>query len=854
MQQNTNLKVLPTFILITLLFLSHFEIFAQSSDLDRISYSSPRKYELEDISISGIKYLDKSVLIQLSGLKKGEGIMVPGDKVTKAIEKLWKHGLFSDVKITATKIEGKKIWLDIYLQERQRLSSLIFVGIKNREAEDLQEKMTYLRRGGQVTDNVLNNARNTIKNHYIEKGYLNCSVNFIKKDDPNILNTIILRIVIDKKTKIKINDIIIEGNDVLEDRKIRRAMKETKKKRWYGLKRSKFIETNFEEDKKNIIKKYRKKGYRDAKIVLDSSYKFDEKTINLVMKIQEGKKYYFGNIKWVGNTKYQSQQLSKILKIKKGDVFDQEVLDNRLSIDQDAVSNLYLDDGYLFFNVNPVETTINNDTIDLEMRIFEGKQATIDKVRISGNTKTNDHVVRREIRTKPGELFSRSDIIRSVRELAQLGHFDPEKIVPTPVPNQAEGTVDLEYALEERANDQIEVSGGWGANMIVGTIGLRFSNFSTRNMFNKKAWRPLPTGDGQTLSLRAQTNGKRYQSYSISFIEPWLGGKKPNSLSVSIYHSLQSNGEPLHSDRRRSMKINGVSIGFGRRLEWPDDYFTLTHNLSLQNYTLDDWNYFIFSKGKSNNFSFTTTFSRNSIDNPLYTRSGSTFSLSLQLTPPYSMFKDSYWWKLSDNRMEEAKTRAANEGRKLEEVISDMEDSEKYRWIEYHKWTFKAAWYTRLVDDLVFHAKAQFGFLGYYNDKLGASPFERYTLGGDGMSGYSLYGRETIGLRGYSNNSLTPSKGANLYNKFTMEIRYPITLSQSATIYALAFLEGGQAWNKFNEYDPFGINRSAGVGLRIFLPMIGLMGIDWGYGFDEIPGRSKDDWGGQIHFMLGQQF
>lgn len=824
--------------------------FAQIDGLSSISYSSPKSYQIAEITVSGIKYLDAPVLIQLSGLQEGENIMVPGEKITKAIEKLWKQGLFSDVSISATKVEENRIFLDIHLKERPRLSKLIFVGIKESEAEELTEKIN-LKRGGQITDNVLNNVRNIITEHYLDKGFLYTQVNFRQKDDSVFANTVILRILIDKKKKIKVNDIVIEGNEVFSDNKIRRTMKETKKKRWYGLKRSKYIESAFDEDKKSVIAKYNKQGYRDATITYDSIYRFDDKTVQLTMKIDEGRKYYFGDIRWMGNTKYSSEQLSRALKIKKGDVFDQEVLDNRLTIDQDAVGNLYLDDGYLFFNVDPIEKSLENDTIDLEMRIYEGQQATVDRVTINGNTKTNDHVVMREIRTKPGELFSKSDIIRTVRELAQLGHFDPEKIVPTPVPNQAEGTVDLDYALEERPNDQIEISGGWGANMVVGTIGLRFNNFSTRNIFDKNAWRPLPTGDGQTLSLRAQSNGNRYQSYSLSFVEPWLGGKRPNSLSVSIYHSLQTNGEKVGDDNRRSMKINGVSVGFGRRLEWPDDYFTLYHELSFQNYDLNRWTYFIFQDGKSNNLSLSTTLSRNSIDNPLYTRSGSSISLSVQFTPPYSSFKDDRWWELTEDK--KANVMAASESDR-QDKIEDLEKSERYKWIEYHKWSFKAAWYSRVIGDLVLHTKAQFGYLGYYNKNLGYSPFEGYRLGGDGMSGYSLYGSETVGLRGYTNNSLTPKGGGNMYNKFTMELRYPVTLSQSATIYALGFLEGGNAWSSFKEYNPFGINRSAGVGLRIFLPMIGLMGIDWGYGFDEIPGRNSDSWGSQFHFVLGQQF
>jgi outer membrane protein insertion porin family len=617
-------------------------------------------------------------------------------------------------------------------------------------------------------------------------------------------------------------------------------MKETKQKRWYGLfKPSKYIPEKYEEDKKLLISKLNEKGYRDAKILSDTLIANEDGTLKLIIKLDEGDQYFFRNIKWVGNKKFSSEQLSRVLRIKKGDIYDQSLLDKRLMSDDDAVSNLYMDDGYLFFNVTPVEVRVENDSIDLEMRIFEGPQATVKDVIITGNTRTNDHVIRREIRTLPGELFSKSDIIRTVRELAQLGHFDPEQIVPTPKPNPADGTVDLEYSLVEKANDQIELSGGWGAGMIIGTLGLSFNNFSTRNIFDKKAWQPLPTGDGQKLSIRAQTNGKYYQNYSLSFVEPWLGGRKPNSMSFSVSHTIQSRGAynpystgynyypTTTAESNSRMQITSVSLGFGRRLKWPDDYFSLYNELSYRHYDLNEYALFPgLATGKANQLAFNNVISRNSVDNPLYSRRGSSFSLGLEFTLPVSL------WDGRD--------------------YANMEGEEKYKWLEYYKWTFKAEWFTQLVGDLVFHAKADYGFIGYYNSDIGPAPTEGYEFGGDGM-GYYVYGKTIVGLRGYDNGTLTPPGGGYIYNKYTFELRYPVALTQAATIYGLSFFESGASWKDFSEYNPFGMYRSAGVGVRIFLPMLGLIGIDWAYGFDNLPGQI-DPSGSRFHFILGQQF
>ena len=839
------MKIKKYFSVIVFVLLGLNNLFSQI----QFDYANPKEYVIGDISISGIRYLNHNALIQLSGLQKGDKIKIPGDPITKSLKKLWKQGLFSDIKISYTKIIGDTIYLDIYLQERPRLSKLIITGIMNTQIKDLEEKID-LKRGGQVTENIINRTKNIIRNYFVDKGFYNVAIKVIQKNDTTYQNTVVLYINVDKKEKIKISEIDFEGNTVFDDNKLKKFLKETKQKRWYGMfKPSKYIPSKYEEDKKLLISKLNEKGYRDAKILGDTLIVNPDSTLKLIVKIEEGNQYFFKNITWVGNKKFTSGQLTRVLRIKKGDIYDQALLDKRLSTDDDAVSNLYMNDGYLFFNVTPVEITVKNDSIDLEMRIFEGPQATIKNVTITGNTRTNDHVIRREIRTRPGELFSKADIIRTVRELAQLGHFDPEQIVPTPKPNPADGTVDLEYALVEKANDQIELSGGWGAGMIVGTLGLSFNNFSTKNIFDKKAWQPLPTGDGQKLSIRAQTNGKYYQNYSLSFVEPWLGGRKPNSLSVSLSHTIQSRGVygsnpyggysgyggygsssygyPVSDGNGSRMKITSLSVGFGRRLKWPDDYFQLYNELSYRFYDLN--NYALFpglATGKANELAFNNVLTRSSIDQPLYSRRGSSFSLGLKFTLPISL------WSGKD--------------------YEHMEQTEKYKWLEYYKWTFKASWFTQLIGDLVFNAKAEYGFIGYYNENIGPAPTEGYSLGGDGM-GYYTYGSTIVGLRGYENQSLTPPGGGYIYNKYIFELRYPIALTQAATIYGLTFLESGQAWRDFSDYNPFGLYRSAGVGVRVFLPMLGLLGIDWGYGFDKTPGSSNVS-GSQFHFVMGQQF
>lgn len=834
-----------------------FQLKAQSTDsihVPEVYYSSPKTYEIAGIVVTGIgEHYDSETLVQYSGLRVGEEIKIPGDVITKAIKKLYGYGLFSDVAIFIDRTEGNKVYLNIRLAERHKLSRINYIGLKKSEENKLKEKVNWLP-GTQVTDNQISNLKRIIERYFKEKGYYNTNIKILRRDDPENENFVILDVSVERNNKIKIEDIVIAGNKEVKVGKLKRAMKKTKEKSLVNLfKSAKYIEENYEEDKYNLLDKYNELGYRDAAILSDSVEQISPNRVKIHLNLEEGNKYYFNNISWVGNTVESSENLSRLLNIKKGDVYNKKYFDERLNTDEDAVANLiYLNKGYLFYHSLPVETVVGGDSINMEIRIVEGPQATINRVNISGNDRTHEHVIRRELYTYPGELFSREDIIRSIRELSQLGHFDPEQLQqPTIEPNPETGTVDIGYNVVERANDKIEISGGWGAGMIIGSLGLTFSNFSMRNIFNWDSYRPLPQGDGQTLSLKAQTNGKYYTSFSISFREPWLGGKKPNSLSVSAWYSRQTgysrsyynsyyvNSAKDQYDDSQLMTTFGITAGLGRRITWPDDYFSMYTEVSYQRYTLKNWPYYIMSNGNSNNLSFAITLQRSSIDNPLYTRRGSDFSLSVSFTPPYSLFSDENYGS------------------------ANIKDREKYRWIEFHKWKFKGRVFIPLDknEKFVLYTGVQYGYLGYYN-KDRRSPFEGFEMGGDGMSGYSLYGREYIGLRGYENGSLTNAgssflapnaSDASLYTKLTMELRYPISLSQSATIYALAFLEAGNSWYEIKDFEPFNLYRSAGVGLRVFLPMFGLLGLDWGYGFDNVPGRSGAS-GSQLHFVLGQEF
>ncbi|NSW95101.1 MAG: outer membrane protein assembly factor BamA [Bacteroidales bacterium] len=808
-----------------------------------INYSVSEDYIIGGVTISGIRFLDSNVLIGIAGLRRGQEVEVPGEAITNAVQKLWQQGLFSDIRVTITKIQSDTIFLDIFLQERPRISSVRFNGLRSSESQELAKKIN-MPVGSQLTSYIIDNTEKIIKKHFVEKGFLNTEVNFIQKDDPDQPNNVILTIDVDKNEKVKIADIVFEGNEFFEDKRLRRTMKNTKKINLNIFKASKYIGDKYEEDKESLITFYNDNGFKDFTILADSVYRISDDRIGLVLKVDEGRQYFLRNVNWVGNSVYRKEDLDRVLNVKKGSVYNQSLILDRLNGvkgAQDAVSSLYQDNGYLFSRLTPVEAKVENDSVDLEIRIYEGDQAYLNNIIITGNTRTNEHVARRELYTYPGDLFSKEKIIRSIRQLGVLGHFDPEKINPTPLPDPANGTVDLLYKLEEKANDQFEVSGGWGAGMLIGTVGVRFNNFAMRNFFKLNEWRPYPSGDGQSLSIRAQSNGRIYQSYNIAFTEPWLGGKRPNTFSASVYRSLMTNGKKKGEDGRQSMIIDGATVGLGKRLEWPDDYFSIYGEVNYQRYNLNNYNVyrFLFENGQSNLLSVLVRLTRFSTSpNLIYPRSGSTFSLSLQATPPYSIIS------------------GAN--------MLNATDEEKYKWIEFHKWVFKSDYYFPLTrnDKLVLNARFAFGYLGHYNRDIGPSPFENFYLGGDGMTGYSFYGREVIALRGYTNGSLTPndpvrgSPSGNVYSKITFELRYPISLNQQATIYGLAFLEAGRAWYKLSEYNPFRMNRSAGVGLRANLPMFGLLGIDWGYGFDQVPDPNtyRDANKSQIHFVIGQQF
>ncbi len=825
------------------LVLAMFNIIAYTQEKQKIfDYTIEDDYVIGGVSVSGVRYLDINAIVGLSGLRVNQTITIPGDEIKNAVQRLWTQGLFSDVRISIESTKSDTVFLDILLQERPRISSIKFVGIRKSETQDINEKIK-LPVGSQITSYILENTKKIIRDHYIEKGFYNTSVDFIQKDDPDQPNNVILTINVDKKERVKIGDITFIGNDSFDEKKLRRQMKGTKKKNLNFFKPSKYIAEKYEEDKEKLITFYNDNGFRDFTILSDSLYDISEDRVGLVIKVDEGNQYYLRNVDWVGNSVYSKEDLSRVFNVEKGSVYNQSLILDRLKGvggAEDAVSNLYLDYGYLFSQLTPIESKVEGDSIDLQVRIYEGDQAYVNNVIISGNSRTNEHVARRELYTLPGDLFSKEKILRSIRQLGVLGHFDPEKINPTPMPDPMNGTVDLLYKLEEKANDQFEISGGWGAGMLVGTIGVRFNNFAMKNFFKLKEWRPYPSGDGQSLSIRAQSNGRIYQSYSISFMEPWLGGKRANSFSVSVYRSLMTNGKKKGADGRQSMIIDGASIGLGKRLEWPDDYFSIYGEFSYQKYNLNNYNYyqFLFENGESNLLSFTARLQRFSVGpNIIYPRSGSSYTISLQATPPYTY--------ISGKNM------------------VGLTDEEKYKWIEFHKWTFKSENYFPLTrnDKLVLSARFAFGYLGHYNRDIGPSPFESFSVGGDGMTGYSFYGREIIALRGYTNQSLTPTapNGApvgNVYSKMTFEVRYPISLNQQATIYGLAFLEAGRAWNKLREYNPFKMNRAAGIGLRANLPMFGLLGIDWGYGFDEVPdpARFSNANKSQFHFVIGQQF
>ena len=838
-----------------------------SASVPKIEYSMNRKtYEIAGISVSGAPSYEDFVLIGFSGLAVGDKIEIPGDQITKCIRRFWKQGLFSDVKIAATKIEGDKIWLEIRLKQRPRVSEIKYAGLKKSEQEDVEVKVG-ISKGSQMTPNLADRAETVVKKYLAEKGFHNAEVKVLQQPDRDREGYVKVLVNVDKKAKTKVGKIYITGNEALSHTQINQAMKKTNDNNILNLFRTKkFVASEYENDKKAVIEKYNELGYRDAYIVADSVVPNpeDPTRVDVCMTVSEGDKYYVRSINWVGNTVYPYDYLNAVLGIKPGSTYNLKELHKRLNEDDDAVSKLYTDQGYLFFNVEPVEVNVDNDSIDFEMRIYEGRPATINDIKIVGNTRVYEHVVRRELYTKPGQLYSQSDIMRSLRELAQMGHFDQEKLVPDIQPNPEDGTVDITYQLETKSSDQIEFSLGWGATGIVGSIGLKFTNFAIQNLFNPKSYRIVPQGEGQTFSINARTNGVYYTSASLSFVEPWLGGKRPNSFSTSIFFASQTGYSDRYyqayrnlynsyaynyayygnsdyyqqlaeseADPDKYLRTFGVSIGYGKRLRWPDDYFQFYGELSYQAYWLKDWAYLLISNGTSHTLALNLQLSRSSIDNPIYTRRGSQFVLGLKITPPWSLMNGKDY--------------------------SQMTTNERYHMIEYHKWKFSGKVFTPLSRDskLVLMTRFDFGYLGHYN-KYAKSPFESFYMGGDGMSSYSSYATDYISMRGYSSGSLTPydpQTGRNmgyLYNKFTLELRYPISLEQNATIWALAFMEAGNCFADIKDYNPFNLKRSAGVGVRVFLPMFGLLGIDWGWGFDKING--SDQYGkSQFHFVLGQE-
>jgi outer membrane protein insertion porin family len=826
-EQNTEKQEIPV----------TYQTVAKDSILPNQQFEKEKTYELGGITVKGLQKFEEQTVIVFSGLRVGQEIKLPGDKLTSAIKKLYETKQFSNVDVYVSAIDGNIVYLEFDVQELPQLNNVTILGVKSNKAKELQ-KEAELNKGTMVTDNLIVTTKNYFKKKYQEKGFLNAKVMLDTKPDTSGVNLVNMLVNIDRGERVKIKNITFNGNDAFSPKTIKKAMKKTKKafpgRFW---KASKFIDSNFKEDLENIVVAYSEKGYRDARILNHNVVINDDNTINLNIDLEEGNRYYFRNIDFIGNSKYTDDQLQRMLRIETGDTYNGKVLKERVTGDgtpnSEDISTLYQDNGYLFSRVMPVETRVVNDSIDVEIRIYEDEPTRIKKITVNGNDRTNDHVIFREIRTKPGYLYSKSDIIRSIREIGQLGFFDAEAISPDLQPNYQDKTVDIDYTVAEKGSSQIELQGGYGGGSFIGTLGLSFNNFSVRNLFNKEAYKPLPMGDGQTLSLRLQKS-RYYTTSSFSFTEPWMGGKKPQSFSFSIYNSKQFRYNYLTNDVDKDQRLNiiGASIGIGKRLQWPDNYFILSQSISYQLYDLKEYGMAIgnltLSNGNLNNLAYNVTFARSSAgSNPIFPTYGSEFSIGAKATFPYSLL---------ENKDYDA-----------------MDLNEKYKWLEYYKISFKGKWYTALTQDLVLMSNAEYGFLGNYNKKLGDSPFERYFVGGDGMATYSLDGRETIRLRGYENGRISSIDGGTIYNKFELELRYPITLKPSASIYALGFLEAGNSYDGFSNYNPFQLKRSAGLGLRIFMPAFGLLGIDFAHGFDPLPGTNEKS-GWQTHFYIGQQF
>ncbi|MEO8591064.1 MAG: outer membrane protein assembly factor BamA [Flavobacteriales bacterium] len=827
------------FLLLLALVAAGFAPALAQTQTPTMDYAIPEKYEIGGITVSGTKTVDPNAVQLFAGLRVGETIEIPGERISKAIRNLWDQKLFSDVRIDAAEVRGHTIFLNIVVQEKPRLSRFKFNNVSKGDADKLQDEIE-LTRGQQVNDAILANTRRAIRDFYMAKGYLKADV-VIKQETDTVRsameNGVILYLNVERGPRVRIKDVVFIGNQAVSGDRLRRAMKKTRQKRWYNIfGSSKFLAEEFKKDRNAVLDVYNNAGYRNASITHDTMYFVSESKVRVEVTVDEGQLFHFRHITFSGNTKHTTAELEAILNIQPGDVYSKKTLDGRLYMNANGrdISSLYMDDGYLAFYPDPVEMVTEGDSIDLEIRIREGKQYRIRNVIIKGNSKTNEHVIRREIRTKPGQLFDRSAVIRTQRELSQLGYFDPEKLGVNPIQDPRTGTVDLEYTVEEKPSDRLELSGGWGAGRLVLSVGLSFTNFSLRNIRNKSAWQPLPSGDGQTLSIRAQTNGRYFQSYSLSFVEPWLGGRKANALSFSLYTSIQTNGYNRESPLRQSLIITGASVGLGKRLAWPDDYFILRQTVAYQLYDLRNYSsgqvIFAYTNGKSNVLSYQVQFSRNSVDQPFFARSGSDISLTLKATPPYSLLQPAKDWE-------------------------SLPPEELYKWVEFHKWKFTMQWFNKLTNsksghNLVLMLRSGWGFLGHYNDAIGDSPFERFYLGGAALTGFQLDGREIVGLRGYDDFSLSPPTGNFIISKYTAELRFPVSLNPQATIYALGFLQAGNTWRNWDRYDPFKLYRSAGVGLRLFLPMFGPMGLDYGWRLDDVP-TSPFMAKSQFHFTIG---
>ena len=855
---------------LTLFLMLSLTMRAQQSGNDIVvDYNKPQKYIVGGVRVEGNSYFSPDQIIQITGLQEGMEVTVPSEELTSIVNRLWLQRYFEDVAIAVDSLAPTRdtAFFKIAIMERPRVSRWTFSGVKSGEQKELLERLN-LRRGGEFSEYVAKTSTDIIKRYYKEKGFLNVKVDVNTKRDSVIRSAIRVQFAVDRGEKVKIKTITFNGVENVKESKLVRSMKKTKDSRLMNFFSSKkFNEAEYENDKRALISAFNEAGYRDARIVKDTMYYLEPGRVQIDFDIDEGRQYYFRDITWTGNSVYSTETLNEILKIEKGDIYDVVTMEKRLfgggKQTEYDVSKLYKDNGYLFFNLQPVELNIDGDSVDVEMRVVEGKPATLNNIIINGNDLTNERVVRRQIFTRPGYLFSQTEFERSIREIASMGQFDPEAIMEygkgySIIPNQLNNTVDLVYNVTEKPSSQLELSGGWGGNTFVATVGVSFNNFSTRRILDKTAWRPVPLGDAQNLSIRFQTNGTYYTSLSASFSEPWLFGKKPTSLNLSVYYTRQTMSNPYFNilNNDQYMEVYGFAAGLGNRLKWPDNYFVLYNQLSWQTYKLRDWPYnFLFDTGISHNLSYTLSLSRNSTDQQIYPRVGSDFSFSLQFTPPYSLLRKTDRGLLDEDGN-------PTKVKSWRDINYDFQSSQdRYRWIEYHKWTFKGAVYTKLVGDLVLMARAQFGYLGYYNRKWGYSPFEGFRVGGDGMSGYDTYGSEIISLRGYENYALTPTAtsgyntsgnyyAGNVYDKFTVELRYPVILQPQSTIYALLFLEGGNCWADIRKFNPFEIRRSAGVGVRVFLPMIGLLGVDWGYGFDNHDGNG----GSQFHFVIGQQF